>query len=903
MPPRAARRLCILILALAAAGGARGATVTVNSTGDATALDGAVTLREAIAAVNAQANVSDVVAAGSYGSNDTIAFNVGGGGPQTIGLGATPLPVIGKPVTIDGYTQPGSSPNTLAVGENAVLNVILQGTSGSGVHGLEVGVGGGGSTIRGLVLQRHFFAVQINGSNVTVAGNFIGTDRTATTAGAATTNTTAVNVNIGAIGGNVIGGVTPADRNVISGNGNGVVFNSQLGNTVQGNYIGVNGAGTAALSNGGYGIALGTAGVASIGGSTIGGITPTPGQGPGNVISGNGSIGIQIQTNGSGTTIGPVTIQGNIVGLDATGANAIPNTGPNVNLRDTDLPNTGTPRIGPVTIGGSAAGAGNVLSAGGHGIFHLAGGTIIRGNRIGTDVTGTIARPNTFGIEVTGTNVFAGGATIGGSGPNDGNVISGNLSDAIRVFLSSATIQGNRIGTSATGTALTNGGYGIFVDSGETTIGGTVAGAGNVIANNGNFGVHVRIGSAAAHNASNAAILGNSISNNGFLGINNSAPDVVTLNDPGDADSGPNDLQNFPVVTSATLGAGTVTVSGTLNSTAAATFRVELFSSVACGSFGHGQGLTYLGFVSVTTDGSGNAAFGPTVFTAPAGQPVITATATNAASRTSEFSSCVTATGPPAAPTSLAAVSAQNEVTLSWVDNASDETTFRVERALDVPGPSFAEIGSGPANIVNFHDTTAACNTAYLYRVRAHRAGDNTFSAYSNVASVTHLCPDLTVTKSASDAVVTTGQTWTWTLDVDNGGSGPATLAAGQDLLSDVLPAASYSNVVVTPGAGVTGSVACGVAAGTLTCSASTAVVVPAGDGVTVAVDATSATPANLVNGGAGCEADPAGALDETIEANNQCNTSMVEVQGSGIFADGFEDGLVPGAWTGGSTP
>jgi Calx-beta domain/IPTL-CTERM motif len=636
----------VLICALGAARTAQAATITVTGTGDTIALDSSVTLREAIASFNAAANVNaDVAPVGTYGSGDTIAFSIPGGGPHTIPVGATPLPVIARPMIIDGYTQPGSFENTLAVGDNAVINIILQGTT-AGIHGLEVGPGGSNSVITGLVLQRHFFAIQIAGSNVIVAGNFIGTDRGATLSDATTTNNVGINIGNGNIGNNLIGGSTPAERNVISGNGGGIITNSQIANTVRGNYIGVNGAGTAAIPNASAGIVIGTLGAASIAGATIGGVTATPGQGAGNVISGNGLRGIQIQTNGLPTVIGPSTIQGNILGLDATGVNPIPNAGPNVYLFDTALPGDGTPRLGPVTI------SGNVLSAGGHGVFALAGGTVIRGNRIGTDITGTLARPNTFGIEITSTgSAFVSSATIGGTGAGEGNLISGNAADAVRIFLATATIQGNSIGVSSSGSPLANGGYGIFVDSGLATIGGTAAGAGNTIANNGDTGVQVRIGFPAVRGASEAAIQGNSITGNGLLGINNSAPDVVTANDAGDGDAGPNDLQNFPVITAATLGGGNVTVSGTLNSTAGATFRVELFSSQACDATGFGEGATFLGAVDVTTDGGGNGAFGPTVLAIPAGQPVITATATNPAGHTSEFSSCVTATGGTALPT------------------------------------------------------------------------------------------------------------------------------------------------------------------------------------------------------------------------------------------------------------
>jgi hypothetical protein len=424
-------------------------------------------------------------------------------------------------------------------------------------------------------------------------------------------------------------------------------------NTVQGNYIGITGTGLAALPNGDAGIYVGSLGGLPLGGVTIGGVTPVAGQGAGNVISGNGSRGIRISTGSSGTTIGASTIQGNIVGLDANGANALPNTGENVYVFDFDLPSSGTPSVGPVTIGGSAAGAGNVIGAAGlgTGIYSLAADTVIRGNHIGTDISGTLARPNLFGIEIVGTTAFVGSATIGGSGANEGNVIAGNAGDGVRVFLSSATLQGNRIGVGATGGALGNGGSGIFVDSGEATVGGSAAGAGNRIANNGEQGVRVRVGFSAIRNASNAEILGNEITANGQLGINNGT-DLVTANDLGDGDVGANDLQNFPVLTAATLGVGTVTVSGTLDSTPSTTFRVELFSNLACDSFGHGEGAHLLGAVDVTTDGSGLGSFGPLALPVIAGETVITATATHPAHRTSELSACLTATGgPPPLPT------------------------------------------------------------------------------------------------------------------------------------------------------------------------------------------------------------------------------------------------------------
>ena len=103
------------------------------------------------------------------------------------------------------------------------------------------------------------------------------------------------------------------------------------------------------------------------------------------------------------------------------------------------------------------------------------------------------------------------------------------------------------------------------------------------------------------------AILGNSIFANTGLGID-LTNNGVTANDAGDGDTGANNLQNFPVLTSAEMVSSTqVTIVGTINSTANSQFRIEFFSNTAQDGTGHGEGQTYLGFVNVTTDGSGNA--------------------------------------------------------------------------------------------------------------------------------------------------------------------------------------------------------------------------------------------------------------------------------------------------------
>src|SRR5713226_7574546 len=132
--------------------GAPAATITVTGTGDAIAVDGVVTLREAITSINNGANVNaDVVAAGAYGTNDQIVFNIPGTGLQTITPNSN-LPNITKPVVIDGYTQPGSSPNTLAVGNNAAIKIDLSGVNYSNICvGLSLRTSN--TTIRGIAIH------------------------------------------------------------------------------------------------------------------------------------------------------------------------------------------------------------------------------------------------------------------------------------------------------------------------------------------------------------------------------------------------------------------------------------------------------------------------------------------------------------------------------------------------------------------------------------------------------------------------------------------------------------------------------------------------------------------------------------------------------------------------------
>jgi parallel beta-helix repeat protein len=355
----------------------------------------------------------------------------------------------------------------------------------------------------------------------------------------------------------VIGGTAPADRNVISGNaGDGIEISSVNGNTIQGNYIGVNAPGTAPLGNGGEGVRLSVSA-----NNTIGGIA----SGAGNVISANGSRGIFL--NGSSGNV----IQGNRIGTSASGELDFGNVTDGIRLAASSS-NT--------TIGGASQAAGNVISGNG-----------------------------------------ADGIDIDSSGPATGNVI-----------------QRNFIGLSASGSLnLGNAGWGINIDTNtaNTTIGGTGPGDGNFIWFNGLGGIRL-----SADSGTGNAIRGNSIFANLGLGIE-LAPTGVTPNDPGDVDTGANNLQNFPVIVGASSGGGSTNIQGTLHSSASATFQLDFFSNSLCDESGHGEGRSYLGSTTVNTDGAGNGSFNVTLPVAVAPPGRVAATATDAAGNTSEFSSCV----------------------------------------------------------------------------------------------------------------------------------------------------------------------------------------------------------------------------------------------------------------------
>lgn len=521
------------------------ATLTVNSTADTndgvcdSGTPGGCTLREAIAAAN-----------GSPGA-DVIEFDIGSGTP-TITIGS--MLEITDQVTIDGSLGPGGA-----------TRVELD---GSGMSGSDPGLrlsGGTNTVLRNLVINRfpaNGLELMSTTSMNLIEGCFIGTDATGM---------------------------------MDQGNGNiGVLINGSSNNTIGG--------------------------------------TMTAQR---NLISGNNAIGIWIVPGIFGATGNMVL--GNYIGLAADGATAVGNTAQAIVIQD----------VSNNTIG--SAGAGNVISGNTNtGVeisgFNGATGNLVQGNFIGTDAAGAMAVPNTsVGVSILAAN----STTIGGTGAGAGNVISGNFSGVVIEgdFSGNGSmnlVQGNKIGTQADGASMVGNlldGLSITGSAHSNTIGEAVSGAANIIAFNGRVGVNL-LPTAGTGNQ----ILSNSIFSNSGLGIdlNN---DGVTASDAGDPDAGPNNLQNSPLLMAAEIVDGHLMVRYRVDSTTTNSFyplTIEFFKSDSAVS---GEGQTFL------TSDNYTSAQAQTVKTVDLGvaaslgvmngDPLV-ATATDANGNTSEFGAVVT---------------------------------------------------------------------------------------------------------------------------------------------------------------------------------------------------------------------------------------------------------------------
>jgi titin len=581
---------------------------------------------------------------------------------------------------VSGNTSSGiwedSGTGALIQGNTVGTNTTGSAAIANGGNGIQLSASGGdtisGNLVSGNTQNGIYLLAPVNGQAADVIqGNKIGT----TAAGGKKVPNLVDGIRVDGVPNTQIGGTTIGARNIVSGNGHaGIEVDAPAtGTTIQGNFVGTNAVGKGALGNTADGIDV-FSGPTTIGGASTGAR---------NIISGNFN-GIDLQPGSSMTTV-----EGNFIGTNFSATAALGNTLEGVKI-DHSTQNT---------IGGTTAATRNVISGNADGVRITADGiktalqNVVEGNYLGTDRTGTVALGN------SGMGIFVDNARGNSLGvPGDGNLISGNQDHGVELLDTNAVgnvVQGNDIGTNAADTAtLPNAKGGVFIrEAPGNTVGGSATGAGNLVAGNagpgidideatatgnhvdgnvvggtagfGNLnGVVLRAGASKnavfsntiAFNAGQGIFVGgsnldrisvNSIFSNRGLGID-LAPIGVTPNDPApDADTGANNLQNYPVLSSAKSGTGTVKIAGTLTSALNATYRLEFFDNAACDPSGHGEGASFLGATNVTTNGSGAASFSITLGKSVTAGDAITATAIDSTGNTSEFSQCVAASAAP----------------------------------------------------------------------------------------------------------------------------------------------------------------------------------------------------------------------------------------------------------------
>lgn len=365
------------------------------------------------------------------GSN-TVTFDIPGAGPHSIQPLST-LPILRQPIVIDGYSQPGSAAAT----SSSAAAVMIE-LDGSNVSGNGLSIAGGSSTVRGLAVNRFGIGISLfsNNSNQ-IVGTYIGTDVTGSVPLANTSMGIAVSDDSWH---NIIGGSNPAERNLVSGNGIGILLDGSH-NIIQGNIIGLDVTGQHALGNSQEGIRVRGAAHNLIGGS---------GPGEGNVLSAN-ARGVELKPIGSAQSTNNSVI-GNLIGTDLTGT--------------ADL---GNRLWGVLLFGGSGNWvAENVISGNDrHGIEVLTGGGhIIQRNTIGRSADGSSPLGNSGdGVHIS----FAFSSSdnlIGGINPGEGNLIASNAGDGVAIGGKTTDGSGQQVGpglgNAILGNAIfDNGGLGI----------------------------------------------------------------------------------------------------------------------------------------------------------------------------------------------------------------------------------------------------------------------------------------------------------------------------------------------------------------------------------------------------------------------------------------------------------
>ncbi|MCK5066204.1 MAG: Ig-like domain-containing protein [Bacteroidales bacterium] len=528
---------------------------------------------------------------------------------------------------------------------------------------------------------------------------------------------------------NIIGGEVQGAGNVISGNGeHGIYIHSRsaIGNQILGNIIGLDYTGSAHINNGegnaASGIFLSDCLETIVGGTT---------SNTRNIISGNQRgvyiYGIDFDTPYESRH----RIIGNYIGTDITGEQSLGNRAEGIYV-NSERQNA---------IGGSASGEGNLISGnGGSGIaMAVVNQDSIKGNFIGTDVTGTKGIPN----NLAGINLEACGSIhVGGSDIGEGNLISANNGDGIVIreseygTTSGIYVKGNFIGTDISGTkALGNysnesetyyRGNGVSIHGTVTYswIGGTEPNEGNLIAFNENCGVEINhvllYDQPMFGSGSQVRILSNSIHSNGSIGINlyDEVVDIVTENDEEDADEGPNGLQNYPTLDTVYFSQNEINIFGILGSVPDEDFLLQFFVSPKVDQTEDREGKTLIGSEMVSTNPvSGFTHFHFSFPSSLRDGLVVTATATDDAGNTSEFSNALGSAQDQESNMPMHWVI--NEEGLPYVNDNSDFqaltqamdtweaiTTSEVDFEYDGTTPQAKAVANDGINLITFMDET-----------------------------------------------------------------------------------------------------------------------------------------------------------------------------------------------------
>ncbi|MGO4535757.1 right-handed parallel beta-helix repeat-containing protein [Leifsonia sp. 2MCAF36] len=382
--------------------------------------------------------------------------------------------------------------------------------------------------------------------------------------------------------------------------------------------------------------------------------TPNPVAVRGLSITGasRGLVGARTAFNGAFHFPDGLTVEDNLFGVTPGGA--IDPDGTGILCRNSLSTEAGESdlTIRRNVFGGSTAAAVNCANNYPFGVAGLYSGLVISDNRFGVDAAGAVAGPNataiavgaTSGAQITGNlvaNSTGSGMTVQGSNSGlliQGNQLRDNATDGIALsggagnssFVGPVTIAGNAI----TG----NGRHGVStVGTVDVTVGGASAGDANTITGNGGDGVAVGLG--AADSSARVTVRGNAIDGNGGLGIDLANDGVTANGTAGAVRTGPNALVNYPVLERVERGSTHVT--GTYAGAPNATYTLDFSLTGTRDASGYGEGAAPLGSSQVTTDATGVATFDVTFPTAIAPQAVVTATATDAAGDTSEFSAAL----------------------------------------------------------------------------------------------------------------------------------------------------------------------------------------------------------------------------------------------------------------------